>query len=94
MGVHVGIKWGNNNSQVKIYEVTGTKHAYYLLRKMSNYDRFVSAYVTEPMSDGGTNTITYWSVSDIRNDLHGKFSCLLDRNNSNYDNSRKRTQNG
>lgn len=73
----------------KLYEVTGTRHAYYLLRKLADREGFQGARLNDPLlrTDGYIvdNVITL-SLDDITgSDVHGKYQALLDRNNAHYD---------
>jgi len=71
----------------KVYEVTGTRHAHFLLKKLAARDGFLGARLRDLLyeSDGTvTNNVLMFSSQDI---LYGseKFGALLDRGNSNYD---------
>lgn len=78
----VAVQW---EAGWKTYEVTGTRHAYYMIRKMAQKDGFHSARVNVPMiTDTGylrPNVIDLDSDDIDENDHHG----LLDRGNAYYD---------
>lgn len=73
----------------KTYEVTGTRHAYYLLRKLAPRDGFTGARLRSWLkrSDGYVipNVISLNDSDILGSDPHGKYRALLDRNNSHYD---------
>lgn len=73
----------------KVYEVTGTRHAYYLLLKLALRDGFQGARLNTPVArpDGWiVDQVMSLSDDDVTgSDTHGKFRSLLDRNNSHYD---------
>jgi hypothetical protein len=73
----------------KTYEVTGTRHAYYLLRKLAGRDGFQGARLNDVLvAPNGTRTdnVIALDPDDITgSDRHGKYRALLDRNNSHYD---------
>lgn len=76
-----GLKW-------RTYVVTGTRHAYYLIRKLAGRTGFVQARLQDWLvgTDGylRENVISI-RRDDVTNDRAGKFGALLDRNNSHYD---------
>lgn len=68
----------------KTYEVTGTRHAYYMLRKIACQDGFNGARLD--VSTPGTPNVTALSVDDITgDDTDGTYAALLDRSNPHYD---------
>jgi hypothetical protein len=73
----------------KTYQVTGTRHAYYLLRKLAGYEGFRQARLNSPVvgRDGYVhdNVLTIWADDVDRNDRAGIYSSLMDRSNSHYD---------
>lgn len=73
----------------KIYEVTGTRHAYYLLRKLAGRDGFEGARLNDILvapNGERTDNVIALSVDDITgSDSSGTYRALLDRNNSHYD---------
>lgn len=73
----------------KLYHVTGTRHAYYLLRKLAGREGFQGARLNDPLlrSDGViVDNVIHLSVSDITGpDTAGKYRALLDRSNRHYD---------
>jgi hypothetical protein len=77
-----GLKW-------RTYEVTGTRHAYYLLRKLVQRRGFRSGRLQEWLVDGNgyahENVISLDADDITGSDRHGKGRSLLDRNNSHYD---------
>lgn len=73
----------------KTYSVTGTRHAYYLLRKLARRDDFEHAmlndFMVTPQGYRLDNIISL-NINDITGrDQHGKYRALLNRNNSHYD---------
>lgn len=73
----------------KVYTVTGTRHAYYLLRKLADRRGFRGARLNDVLvnRDGShTANVIHLSVDDITgSDSAGKYRALLDRNNAHYD---------
>jgi hypothetical protein len=72
----------------KAYEVTGTRHAYYLLRKLATRRGFQGARLQDFLVHDGycTPNIISLSADDITgSDRFGKGRALLDRNNAHYD---------
>lgn len=73
----------------RLYEVTGTRHAYYLLRKLAQRPGFQGARLNDILvrSDGWIlDNIISLDVDDVTgSDRHGKYRALLDRRNSHYD---------
>lgn len=73
----------------KTYDVTGTRHAYYLLRKLVQYRGFERARLNAPLvtSDGylRPNVISFDEDDIIGSDRFGKFHALMDRNNAYFD---------
>jgi hypothetical protein len=73
----------------KTYEVTGTRHAYYLLRKLAQRDGFQGARLNDVLLDQDgwqIDNVISLSVDDVTgSDTHGKYRALLDRSNAHYD---------
>ena len=73
----------------KTYEVGGTRHTYYLLRKLAQYEGFQSARLNTPLERDDRwmvpNIITLDTDDITGSDRHGKYRALLDRNNTHYD---------
>lgn len=73
----------------RTYTVTGTRHAYYLLRKLSQRWGFQGARLRDMTVDHNgylTYNVIALSVDDVTgSDRHGKYRALLDRNNAHYD---------
>lgn len=73
----------------KTYEVTGTWHAYYLLRKLAGRDGFQGARLNDvlvlPDGTRKDNVIALGPDDITGPDRFGKYQALLDRNNSSYD---------
>lgn len=71
------------------FEVTGTRHAYYLLRKLVRRNGFKSARLQEWLvgTDGYAHeNVISLSLDDVTGgDSAGKYRALLDRSNSHYD---------
>lgn len=71
------------------YTVTGTRHAYYLLRKLTRRNGFRSARLQDFLVDGNgyahDNVISLDADDITGSDRHGKYRALLDRNNSHFD---------
>ena len=84
--LELAVKWERG---WKTYEVTGTRHAYYLLLKLADRDGFQGARLNTPVTtDAGYRLDDVMSLSEddiLGSDRHGKFACLLDRNNTHYD---------
>lgn len=74
----------------KTFKVTGTRHAYYLLRKLAADPKFSQARLREPLRtpDGRyvKDNVLVFSTEDILgSDSTGKYSHLLNRGNTHYD---------
>jgi len=73
----------------KVYEVTGTRHAYYLLRKLVEREGFQGARLNDVLLDDKgwqVDNVISLSVDDITgSDRFGKYRALLDRSNAHYD---------
>lgn len=73
----------------KVYTVTGTRHAYYLLRKLAVRQGFQGARLNDVIvrEDGWVlDNVIHLDADDILgSDRHGKGRALLDRRNSHYD---------
>lgn len=73
----------------KSYEVTGTRHAFYLLRKLATRRGFRSALLNDMVVDFNgylrENVISLDADDITGSDRHGKGRALLNRTNSNYD---------
>jgi len=73
----------------KTYAVTGTRHAYYLLRKLAPRDGFQGARLQDWLIDSNgyahENVITLSEDDVLGSDSYGKYGSLLDRSNSHYD---------
>ncbi len=73
----------------RVYTVTGTRHAYYLLRKLAQRGGFQGARLNDVLvnRDGSrTPNVIHLSVDDVTgSDSAGKYRALLDRNNAHYD---------
>lgn len=86
----VAVRWAGTRPP-KTYKVTGTRHAYYLIRKLAVDERFRGAIVHDWLTtqDGKRipNEIQLFE-QDVYEDAYGKFRSLLNRNNTNYDLSR------
>lgn len=71
------------------FEVTGTRHAYYLLRKLARRSTFQSARLQDWMVGRNgyaiENVITLGTDDVTGSDRHGKYRALLNRSNSHYD---------
>lgn len=88
--LEVAVRW---NQGWKTYRVTGTRHAYYFIRKLAGREGFQAArvqdWLVDPQGYVKANVISL-SLSDITGrDVHGKYRALLDRNNCHYDLARK-----
>lgn len=73
------------------YQVTGTRHAGNLLRKLADNRNFIEAVLTETLSNeyGSVDNPIRFNRDDIKGaDRFGKFQNLFNRSNSNYDLSR------
>jgi hypothetical protein len=68
----------------KSFQPTGTRHAYYLLRKLAADPRFAGARLDLSVP-GMTNIITLTPDDVTGSDSHGKYRMLLDRSNTHYD---------
>lgn len=83
----LAVRW--NGRGWKLYEVTGTRHAYYLIRKLAQREGFEGARLNDPLvrSDGYViDNVIHLSTDDVLgSDSAGKYRALLDRNNSHYD---------
>lgn len=83
----LAVRW--NGRGWKLYEVTGTRHAYYLIRKLAQRDGFEAARLNDLLirSDGYVeDNVIHLSVDDVTgSDSAGKYRALLDRNNAHYD---------
>jgi hypothetical protein len=73
----------------KTYEVTGTRHAYYLLRKLAQKDGFQGARLNDVLLDDEgwqMDNVIALDLDDITgSDRFGKYRALLDRTNAHYD---------
>lgn len=73
----------------KVYTVSGTRHAYYLLRKLADRRGFQGARLNDVLvhRDGSHSpNVIHLSVDDITgSDSAGKYRALLDRSNAHYD---------
>lgn len=73
----------------KVYTVSGTRHAYYLLRKLAGRNGFRGARLNDVLvnRDGSHSpNVIHLSVDDITgSDSAGKYRALLDRSNAHYD---------
>ena len=67
----------------KTYNVTGTRHAYYTLRKIARSESFTGARLQEPMGEGKFNVLALTPQDILTNSA--KYACLLDRSNTHYD---------
>lgn len=68
------------------YDVTGTRHAYYLLRKLAQNDWFDLATLITFVSDGEGDSVN--KMQFTQNDIiteSAKFASLLDRKNIAYE---------
>lgn len=72
----------------KTFDVTGTRHAYYLIRKLAADPKFGQARLKEPLHDtDGTfviDNVLVFTGQDVSG-LSAKYTGLLDRSNTHYD---------
>jgi hypothetical protein len=76
-----GLKW-------RTYEVTGTRHAYYLIRKLAGRKGFRRARLQEWLVGANgyaTENIIGIAPDDVTSDRHGVYRALLNKSNSHYD---------
>ena len=94
----VGASWKPDHLDLAVFwqgkgwqtlRVTGTRHAYFLLRKLAGRSGFRSARLLDLLvgTDGYVrdNVISFSRDEITGSDRHGKYAALLDRNNSHYD---------
>lgn len=90
----LAVRWSGRGW--KLYIVTGTRHAYYLLRKLAQREGFEAARLNDVIvrSDGYVlDNVIHLSVDDVTgSDSAGKYRALLDRNNAHYDLARDALQ--
>lgn len=83
----MAVYWEGKGWQLR--QVTGTRHAYYLLRKLAGVKGFRAARLNDPLvrRDGWIlDNVLHFSLDDITgSDTAGKYRALLDRRNSHYD---------
>lgn len=89
--LNLAVRWENApaDRRWRTYEVTGTRHAYYLLRKLAQKDGFGCARLQDwliPQTGPWVENVMALYPDDILgSDRAGKYRALLDRNNSHYD---------
>lgn len=72
----------------KTYTVTGTRHAYYFIRKLAGRQGFRQARLNDLLVDDGyarDNVLTITYADATGHDRFGTYRSLLDRNNAHYD---------